>query len=285
MRSFQNSFIACVLAASFSVNPFLLSESIPKEEGSANRIVEIVTFSDLLKYARPNSLVLIDIDDTLIEAEQTMGTDRWFIWRQEYYAKQGVDPELGFNKALLDWMAVQCLTRMKLTETGTDLAVKQLQNSGIVSMGLTTRGGSFTTGTVYQLQNVGIDLSLAAPSKEEIVFLNPHPVLYKNGILFTAGAKKGESLFTFLKMIKYPIDNIQEIVFINDKKSHLADVQEACAARGIPFLGLRYGFSDERIRNFSEDIAELQFKHFGKLISDKEAREELANYPLTDKED
>src|SRR5262249_49591447 len=116
MRAFRIPMTVCILAAPIFFNPFFLTDGIAKEESAPSKIVEIATFSDLLKYIKPKSLVLLDIDDTLMEAEQTMGTDRWFIWRQDYYAKRGNDSKLCFEKALMDWMAVQCLTKVKLTE-------------------------------------------------------------------------------------------------------------------------------------------------------------------------
>lgn len=244
----------------------------------SNRIIETNTFSDLLKYIHPKSLVLLDIDDTLLEPKQTLGSDAWFLWRINFYKKQGVDPKLAFETALMDWVAVQSLTKVKLVEPNTDKIVKQMQDEGFHVMGLTTRGASLATRTAQQLKTLDIDLSRSAPTNEELLFLNPHEVIFKNGALFTAGTHKGQALFKFLDLIQdqLSLDEIEDVVFINDKGTHLAQIQQSCAEKGIPFIGLRYGYSDERVNNFSEEIALYQFEQFGKIISDEEAVKQMS---------
>ena len=60
------------------------------------------------------------------------------------------------------------------------------------------------------------------------------------------------------------------MLFINDKASHLKEVERACEQAKIPFIGLRYGFLDEKVKRFSHEIAAIQWEHFGKLLSDEE---------------
>jgi hypothetical protein len=277
MNRYKNVLLAIILLASLTTSLSFLPTKKSELKSSSSRIIEIDHFSDLLKYIKPNSLVLLDIDDTLMEAKQTMGTDRWFIWRIDYYKKNGLDPNLAKEKALMDWVSVQCLTEVRLTEEGTNQIVKRIQDEGFHTMGLTTRGGSLATRTTQQLKTIDIDLSRSAPVKEEILFLNPIEVMFKNGALFTSGTHKGKSLFIFLDLIKekFPQNKIEEVVFINDKKSHLSEIKEICEERGVPFIGLRYGYSDERVRNFSEEIAAFQFEQFGKIISDEDAIREM----------
>lgn len=254
-------------------------DSNPRNHTVASRFIETNTFSDLLKYIRPNSLVLLDIDDTLMEPQQTLGSDVWFRWRINYYKNQGIEPRLALETALMDWVSVQSLTKVKLVEPGTDDIVRRVQDEGFHVMGLTTRGASLATRTTQQLNTIDIDLSRAAPTNNELLFLNPHEVIFKNGALFTSGTHKGKALFKFLDKIneQFSIDEIEEVVFINDKSTHLAQIQETCEERGIPFIGLRYGFSDERVNNFSEEIALYQFEQFGKILTDEEAIQQLSS--------
>ena len=39
----------------------------------------------------------------------------------------------------------------------------------------------------------------------------------------------------------------------------------------IPFIGLRYGFIDEKVKNFDPKAAEIQYKRFVNILSNKEA--------------
>ena len=62
------------------------------------------------------------------------------------------------------------------------------------------------------------------------------------------------------------------IIFINDKASHLKEIEVAAEEKGIPFIGLRYGYSDERKALFQAEIADHQFMHssYHELLSDEE---------------
>ncbi len=65
----------------------------------------------------------------------------------------------------------------------------------------------------------------------------------------------------------------KHIVFINDKLTHVRDVEGSVELSGIEFTGLRYTFSDERVQNFRQDIAEIQWTQssFNYILSDEEA--------------
>ena len=244
-----------------------------RKEPVSSQIIETKVFADILNYIQPNTLVILDIDDTLIEAKQTIGTDAWFRWRIDFYKKNGLESTLAFDKALLEWASVQCHTQVKLTEPGIDSIVRKMQEDNVPLMCLTTRASGLSTRTIELLNSVNIDMARTALVKDKILFLNPHEVVFRDGILFTGGAHKGTSLFIFLEQIKHlmPLKNIEQIVFINDKASHLADMQVSCEKRNIPFIGLRYGITDERVCNFCEITAQHQFDLFSKLISDDEA--------------
>lgn len=237
------------------------------------RIIETNAFSEILQHIKPDKLILLDIDNTLMDTTQTLGSDQWFSWRINHYIKNGFEPGLALEKALMEWVAIQCLTDVQIAEPGTDKIVKYMQDEGFRVMGLTTRGASLATRTIQQLHTINLDLSKTAPTTKEVIFLNPHEVIFKNGILFTSGTHKGEALFKFLELSKeeIPLESIEEVLFINDKRAHLEQIKETCAERKMPYLGLRYGYLDDKVNNFSEDLALIQFENFGKILSDNEA--------------
>jgi hypothetical protein len=99
-------------------------------------------------------------------------------------------------------------------------------------------------------------------------------VLFRTGILFTAGSHKGKTLFKLLDQLNTVP---QKIVFVNDKKSHLRAIEETAEERGIPFIGLRYAYSDARKAAYQHEVADYQFRHssFARLLSDEEALQGL----------
>jgi hypothetical protein len=237
-------------------------------------ILETAHFSQLPLQVTEETLVILDIDDTLLIPKQTLGSDVWFTYQWEKYKEQGMPVSLALEKSLADWEAVRHITSMELVEPDTNNIVQKLQESNITVMGLTTQGLALATRTVLQLNSVGIDLTQTAPFKEDCYFMNPqsdkHGVLFRHGILFTSGTPKGPALLALLEKIGY---RPKSVVFINDKESHLLDVSAALEKEGIPFLGLRYGFGDARVKAFRKEIAEVQFHHssFAKILSDTEA--------------
>lgn len=235
-------------------------------------ILESQHFSEIVSHVTPETLVILDIDDTLIVPKQMLGCDEWFQFRLKKYQKEGMTSSQALEKALAEWEAVRHLTKMEIVEPGTEEIVKSLQNQGHCIIGLTTQGLALATRTTQQLKENCIDLSLTAPEKSCYIHLNDHGVLYRDGILFTSGTPKGAALFKLCQMIDYfP----KRIVFINDKASHLADIEVVAQKYEVEFIGLRYAYSDKRKNSFCAEIAELQFSHstLNHLLSDEEAFE------------
>ncbi len=239
-------------------------------------IKEIAHFCELAAHVTlETSLVLVDIDDTLIAPVQMLGSDTWFEYRFKKYQENGIDAANALEKSLAEWEAIRHLSQMELIEPEIPEMITSLQKNGVPVMGLTIQGLALATRTVLQLREHQIDLSLTSPHKEDrCLSLQGHTLLYRQGILFTSGKPKGESLFEFCKKIgKLP----KQIVVIDDKLSHLQSLEKEAMKWGIEFTGLRYAFSDKRKKGFSSTIADYQLAHSTliHLLSDQEAKEAL----------
>lgn len=239
----------------------------------AAEIIETNDIHDIKNYIKPETLVIFDIDNTLIEPVQTLGSDQWFYHRLESSIAKGTNKNDALHKTIAEWSAIQQVTKVKEVQPGTKELIAELQNKGYIIMGLTTRGLGLSTRTIDQLQSVGIDLAVTAPTHAEIFFINNHSVLFRGGTLFTAGTHKGMALIKFLGQIKLAPESV---VFINDKRQNIEEVDEICNKCQIPFIGLRYGYLDEKVKSFKNDLADLQLKHFGYIISDDEAEKMLS---------
>lgn len=244
------------------------------------QIIETKHFHEVEAYAAEETLLILDIDDTLLIPVQMLGCDEWFLSRMNYYKNQGLTSKESLEKSLAEWEAVRHLTKMEIVEKGSEKIVESLQNQGYLVMGLTTQGLALATRTHQQLNENGVDLGQGAPSKQDHYFsIDGHGVLYRNGILFTSGTHKGKALFALLDQIGLAP---KCIVFLNDKESHLKSVESAAEERGIAFVGLRYGYSDARKAAFKKEIADYQFSHstFAHLLSDSEALINLEKKPI-----
>lgn len=234
-------------------------------------IIETAHFKEITNHVHPDTLVILDIDDTLLIPAQTLGSDVWFISRLNQHLQTKKDYHLALDRALAEWEAIRHITDVKIVEEGIQEIIDSMQKNQVVMMGLTTQGLALATRTAVQLKSLSIDLTKTAPSHDEHFFINgPTGVLFRKGILFTSGTAKGEALIKLLDTIHY---TPKHIVFINDKKTHLHDVERSVEARNIHFTGLRYSYSDERVANFCKELADVQWRHstLEHLLSDEEA--------------
>lgn len=236
-------------------------------------IIEFSRFERLPEYVDENTLLLVDIDDTLLIPKQMLGCDEWFQHRLKVHKKS--DYKKALELALAEFEAVRHLTQMEIVEPGSEKILEKLQKKSICLMGLTTQGLALATRTSQQLLQQQIDLSITAPSKKDHYFLvGDHGVLFRNGILFTSGTDKGQALFQFCEAAGFVP---KRIVFINDKGTHLLEIEREALKRKIPFIGLRYSYSDAKKKQFQPEIAHYQFTHssLDRLLSDQEALQQV----------
>lgn len=227
------------------------------------KIIEFDSFKNLASHVKPDTLLILDIDDTLLITKQMLGCDEWFLHRKNKH---------GLEKALAEWEGIRHLTEMEIVEPGSDIIVRSLQDQKFCIMGLTTQGLALATRTVQQLLDQGLDLSITSPCSEEHYFtINGHGVIYRKGILFTSGRHKGEAFFKLCETMNY---KPKKIIFLNDKSTHIAELETSAEKRGIEFLGLRYSYSDAKKAAFSAEIADIQFTQSSpaRLLTDDEAR-------------
>lgn len=237
------------------------------------QIIETYHFTEILPYITKDCLVILDIDDTLLVPKQMLGCDEWFCYRYKTYQQKGLSASEALEKSLAEWESLRHIIEMQLVEPNTDQIIASLQKQGYALMGLTTQGLALATRTSLQLQQLGIDLSLTAPfPTDHYVNFHGHSTLFRKGILFTSGTHKGKVLFQFLQDLSY---HPFKILFLNDKLSHLKEVEEIVEAQGIEFFGFRYGYSDAKKQAFDPEIAELQYQlsSFTHILSDEEVYE------------
>jgi hypothetical protein len=231
------------------------------------QIIEIKNIKETQSHVRDYQLIIFDIDNTILEPVQILGNDEWFHDRLKKNQMDCCDNEKALNKTLIEWYEILSITKVKLIEKDIKSLIENLQNNKIKIMALTSRNMDFAFASINQLDSLGIDLSKSSPYEKKIFFENE--VFFEKGILFTGGKNKGEALKVFLNKIKFFPESI---AFIDDKLRHVLEVEDFCKENKIKFLGYRYGFLDEKNKNFNSEISSIQFKSFKKILSDEEAK-------------
>ena len=235
-------------------------------------IIQIKNIDQCKEQIKPDMLLVFDIDNTLMETAQSLGSDQWFTYQFEENMKRGMSKQESVAVTLAEWLTIQNKTKVKLVEPVTAKFLENVQKGGWKVIGLTTRGLELARKTIEQLKSIGIDFEKATPVSQEIIFENIPSAVYRKGILFSTGTNKGSLLFQFFKQTGY-LPN--KILFVDDKEKYLRDVEKVSLEHQIPFVGLRYGFLDEKVKHLNPELANEQWKCFGNLISDEEAKARL----------
>ena len=226
-------------------------------------IREALSMQEVAKFITPGTLVIFDLDNTVLEATQTLGTDQFFGFLVKKAVASGMDEKAAKELALKQSRSIQPVTRVRLVEKETREFIQDLQAQNYPVMALTARPPSWVTGTLKQVASLGINFAKTAP----LVLTNnsdhTENGLYNHGVFFLpAGSEKGATLINFLN------ENGQRperIIFIDDKLANVQSVDKALTAAGITNLEFRYGAADVRVKNFNPDLANFEYNYFLKF--------------------
>ncbi len=237
----------------------LLLISLPScwQQPATTIIVESNSITDLYQQIEPNeynknTLVVFDIDNTVATQHGYFG-DAWF-------SKMLAD-ELSKGKSVFDvlptYFHAQINTWLVPGEPTALPLIENLQNNGITVIALTARDYHILYRTFEQLQRIGVDFSATSPHKPFQPYGTHEPALYEGGIIFAGGHDKGEVLLHWLDQMKY---NPTKIIFIDDKLKNIRSVQLAAQENKYPFVGIRYGYFDDHVKNIDMQKAEVAYK-------------------------
>ncbi|TWT90432.1 hypothetical protein Mal64_08210 [Pseudobythopirellula maris] len=230
----------------------------------------------IAEHGADNVLLVVDIDNTMLSMAQDLGSDQWFEW-QSYLLKHEPDsPELAatdFDGLLEAQGLLFTLGKMRPPQSTQPALIKRVQEQGVRTLVLTSRGDDFRAATIRELVANGYDfpetaVTPATPkagpyapydpkapmaaglTQEEFEGFGlgqPRPVSYADGVLMTAGQHKGAMLLTMLHQLeKQP----EAIVFVDDHGRHVLRVYDALVRRGVEVSTFHYQHEDDRVARF-----------------------------------
>lgn len=216
----------------------------------SSKIIEINNFKDVLKYTTKDSLVLVDIDNTLLTTAQTIGSDQWFEYLVKNNIKNGLSRYDSREQAFSSWRYVQTYSKVKLIELDTPNILRNIQdNIGHVFV-LTARSGTIHELSVKQLNSLSMDFSYNRKNGQAI---------YNKGIISSERADKGGAFLNFLKLSNLDLNKINNIIFIDDKFRNLEAIKKTVSSIGKSYIGLRYAGADDEVKSFSSQLADKQY--------------------------
>ncbi len=224
---------------------------------------------DINKHIDDETFFIFDIDHTLIEPVQIIGSTHWEKYVAKKLVSQGFSQHEAMVRAFHLWRSIQHITAVKIVEEGIFELLQTLEQMKILTLGLTARDGTLSNLTFEQLASVKLDkaFSMIKPCQD---LPSIYPCRYSKGAVFCGFNKKDKALELFLDQIDFMP---KKIVYIDDQVSHIDELEHFSKAKGIKYVGMKYSASGDH--RFDPKIADVQEKHLPKLISDREAREFL----------
>ena len=237
-----------------------------------NKIIALGT-----KLGPSQVLVVYDIDDTLLVANQTLGSDYWLDWQFEEMAKPAPNDAVAADEPGLTKVAdiLLAITSMHPTEPNVPGVVRELQDQSFTTIILTARADRYRSSTELQLKNAGFDLTRCPlgegrgyagtylpwdPAKPEESGLTGElvgglrtrvalPVSYMNGIMMGDFQNKGLVLRTLLHKVGR---KFKAVVFVDDKTSNVEAMHAAFASFDTALISIRYGHEDAAVKAFKQ---------------------------------
>lgn len=187
------------------------------------------------------TLMVFDLDDTLITMSQALGSVGWWDWQHELQ-KNGSHSDKLFTKDYKQLVRIQNilfqLIKMEVTDEYVMPFLKDAAMQGTTLMGFTARGKEHLSATLMQLKDnqFMVDEKLLF-QKNGLKFNNKtsvaghfhcpqfsRDVVYQQGIMFLDGEDKGEALLCVLANTK---QDIRTIVFVDDARRNILSMDNA----------------------------------------------------------
>ncbi len=245
------------------------------EKAPQQSVIEISSLDQMPQEFSHYALVLVDLDETAFKTSTMLGSKAW----RQYIKKASAKIDNSKNWHDIISLGLAAHHPYKTVEPQTSQCFKNLQAKGYVVAGFTARErtkwydmdqAGVDAMTVQQLNQVEIDFN--NKSLENTYFSLSQDSEYYQGVFFANKEDKGQYLDRLLShTCCYPT----EIVFIDDKASHVHSVGKIAEKYGIPYKG--YVYTATAQDPFNERIANIQLYHLfrteGKtLLTDEEAK-------------
>jgi len=219
-----------------------------------SKIIESKKIIDVLNHVSKDTLVLFDVDNTLIWSAEEFGSLEWSSHISGRFHKNGLDIVEAMRKSCQIFEQVEDLVSFKPVEAETIDVLNSLREKGIDNIGLTARMFSLSVPTEKHLTSVGIDFSGSSLHNEDIIF--DDMCAFSNGVLYSGlRREKGAALIRFLEKIEHKPGSI---LFVDDTKHHVEEVHESLNSYGIPTTCIRYGRADSRAAMFEPARADKE---------------------------
>lgn len=195
-------------------------------------------FNDVAKLlaglSAPTTLLVLDIDDTLLTSNTFFGSDQWFNWQMSKSTPEADKVHCPFDVTALSYE----IGTMKLPQEGIPAIVAGIAVDKLI---LTARGPVSRSPTERELvKNEYQFPAQLTPNGEALSFTVPggrDRLTYENGIFMVKGLNKGVMLLELLKRLGR---TYKTVVLVDDGEKNIEAMRAALAQANISYYGLHY---------------------------------------------
>ena len=215
----------------------------PESEVRASH--DLADIAPALAESTKRTLLVLDIDDTLLTSDGFFGSDKWYEWQKTLPAS---DP--GKVPCLFDVISLNYETGgQRATHPDGPALVNAVQVDKLL---LTSRNPLYRGGTLRTLRDAGYALPAPLAGQADGSSWDfrkapdaaPVRITYDQGVFMTTGQDKGLALLALLQRLHTRYDRV---VRVDDGKKNIDNMQNALRKAGVDYLGLHYLRVDKSI--------------------------------------
>ena len=217
----------------------------PDAASAVREIDDLAAIAPALAESTARTLLVLDIDDTLLTSDGFFGSDKWYEWQKTLPAS---DP--GKVPCLFDVISLNYETGgQRATQPDGPALVNAVQVDKLL---LTSRNPLYRGGTLRTLRDAGYALPAPLAGQADGSSWDfrkapdaaPVRITYDQGVFMTTGQDKGLALLALLQRLHTRYDRV---VLVDDGKKNIDNMQNALRKAGVDYLGLHYLRVDKSI--------------------------------------
>lgn len=247
---------------------------------AVSQIVKVKDLSAAIEQAKAlplrSTLVVFDIDDTLLTATEFFGSDKWYDWQRGRALSPNGQPlataEVDKVSCLFDTLGITYeIATNRPTQENMASLVNQVNNDLLM---LTARSGNYRAATIRELSSNGLDFSDKALTPTDVGYHynfthggRSANISYVDGVFMVQGMDKGVLLLDLLARVGR---TYEAVVFVDDKTHNINNMANALQKANIDFYGFQYVKIDKTVsleevtqaQAAASDLTQLLSHHF-----------------------
>jgi Protein of unknown function (DUF2608) len=233
---------------------------------------QVTTIKDLAEVApvvaaggKARTLLVLDIDDTLLTSSQFFGSDRWNEWQETLAVG---DPRKVLCRFDLIALNFEAGTLVPTQKDGP----QQINAIAVDKIIMTARSPLYRVSTIRELRRAGY--ALPAPSAggadglsyrwRKTAESKPVSVSYYDGVFMIKGQQKGPLLLDLMRRLNL---SYERVVLVDDGKHNIDVMQAELKGTGVSYHGLWYTRIDKSLAKGDVEAGVAGWQAWRSLLS------------------